>query len=62
MRIRATVIILWIVVPWLPVVVYDVVTQDSVEGANIGSGFLGLLAVIVSVVGVVVYVGRSGTR
>lgn len=57
-RVKVTVILLWIFLPWAPVVLYDVATQGSVDGANIGAGMLGFLALIISAVGVSVYIGR----
>jgi hypothetical protein len=58
--IRATIVLLWIFIPWVPVVLYDIATQDSIEGANIGAGMLGFLALITTAVGLAVYIGRRG--
>ncbi len=56
--ISASIILLWICLPWVPVVVYDIATENSIEGANIGVGMLGMLAVLISIVGIAVYLAR----
>ncbi len=56
---RASILLALIFIPWIPVLVYDVATRDSVEGANIGTGFFGILAIIFSIVAIVIYISRG---
>lgn len=48
--------------PWLPVLVYDGITESRVEGANIGTGLLGLVALLPSIVLPMRYWRRTSDR
>ncbi len=59
---NAGMIIALLLLPWVPVFIYDSATSDTVEGANIGTGLFGLLALATGVVLVTVYIRRGGKR
>lgn len=55
----AGIIIALLLRPWVPVFICDSVTSDTGEGANIGTGLLGLLALLTGVVLVTIYIRRG---
>ncbi len=59
-RYKASTIVSLLLLPWVPVIAYDIVTSDTIEGANIGTGLFGLLALVVGVVSVIIYIGWGG--
>ncbi len=56
----AGIIIALLLLPWVPVFIYGSATSNTVEGANIGTGLLGLLALVTGVVLVAIYIRRGG--
>ncbi len=58
----AGIIIVLLLFPWVPVFIYDLATGATVEGANIGTGLFGLLALVTGAVLVTIYVRRGGKQ